>query len=88
MQVTAGYYLMKNGRKAWIHTVKDNGQGIGSYKEGLLRPCAGSIGYGKLTVKQNLLNRACLIWSKSWYNQDLTSGELNEILYKYGSLYV
>lgn len=32
MQVTAGYYLMKNGRKAWIHTVKDNGQGIGSYQ--------------------------------------------------------
>lgn len=32
MQVTTGYYLMKNGRKAWIHTIKENGQAVGSYQ--------------------------------------------------------
>ena len=32
MQITTGYYLMKNGRKARIDTVKDNGQGVGSYQ--------------------------------------------------------
>ena len=32
MQVTAGYYLMKNGRKARIDSIKDNGQGVGSYQ--------------------------------------------------------
>lgn len=33
MQITVGYYLMKNGRKARIDTVKDNGQGVGSYEK-------------------------------------------------------
>lgn len=32
MQITTGYYLMKNGRKARIDTIKDNGQGVGSYQ--------------------------------------------------------
>ena len=32
MQITTGIYLMKNGRKARIDSVKANGQGIGSYQ--------------------------------------------------------
>jgi hypothetical protein len=83
MKVTAGYYLMKTVVKHVLIPSKITVKVLVATRENLLLVvvCAGSIGYGKLMVKQNLLNQVCLIWSKSWYNQYLTSGEYNESLF-------
>ena len=32
MKIETGVYLMSNGRKAFIDSIKPNGQGIGSYQ--------------------------------------------------------
>jgi hypothetical protein len=66
--ITTGTYVMVNGRKATIDSVKPNGQGVGSYegKPDAMGRIRKHYWVGRQKVTLNLSNLLVLIWLRSF----------------------